>query len=266
MRRNLRLSTFMLSAFCALVYLFLLAPIVVVVGASFNAGAFLTFPPQGLSLRWFVTFLENKVFIDAIMTSLRLAAAATSISTAIGIAAALYYVRHAKAAKESLRIAILLPLVLPEILTAIALLFFFYQIGIGTKYWIALLVGHVLITLPFVFLNVVASLHGFDPNWELASRGLGAGPWTAFRRVTLPLMKPGLIIGGLFAFIISFDTFGISFLLKDVGTATLPLQLFDYLRFNFTPEAAAVSTLSIGLTLIVVLLAENLVGLKTQRF
>jgi putative spermidine/putrescine transport system permease protein len=124
----------------------------------------------------------------------------------------------------------------------------------------------VLITLPFVFLNVVASLHGFDPNWELASRGLGAGPWTAFRRVTLPLMKPGLIIGGLFAFIISFDTFGISFLLKDVGTATLPLQLFDYLRFNFTPEAAAVSTLSIGLTLIVVLLAENLVGLKTQRF
>jgi putative spermidine/putrescine transport system permease protein len=84
--------------------------------------------------------------------------------------------------------------------------------------------------------------------------------------VTLPLMKPGLIIGGLFAFIISFDTFGISFLLKDVGTATLPLQLFDYLRFNFTPEAAAVSTLSIGLTLIVVILAENLVGLKPQRF
>jgi putative spermidine/putrescine transport system permease protein len=169
-------------------------------------------------------------------------------------------------AKEALRIGILLPLVLPEILTAMALLFFFYEVGIGTKYWVAMLVGHVLITLPFVFLNVAASLHGFDPNWELASRSLGANRWTAFRRITLPLIKPGLITGCLFAFIISFDAFGVSFLLKDVGAATLPLQLFDYLRFNFTPEAAAVSTVSVGLTLIVILLGEKLVGLKTQRF
>jgi putative spermidine/putrescine transport system permease protein len=175
-------------------------------------------------------------------------------------------VRHARAAKEALRIGILLPLLLPEILTAMALLFFFYEIGIGTKYWVAILVGHVLITLPFVFLNVAASLHGFDPNWELASRGLGANRWTVFWRITLPLMKPGLITGCLFAFIISFDAFGVSFLLKDVGAATLPLQLFDYLRFNFTPEAAAVSTVSVGLTLIAILLGEKLVGLKTQRF
>ena len=157
-------------------------------------------------------------------------------------------------------------MILPEILTAIALLFFFHQIGVGLKFWIALLVGHVLITLPYVFLNVSASLHGFDANWELAARSLGADPWTAFRRVTVPLMKAGLIIGGLFAFIISFNSFGVSFLLKDVGVATLPLQLFDYLRFNFTPEAAAVSTLSIALTLVVVLLTEKFVGLKTQRY
>lgn len=261
-----RFSSRVLGAFCALVYLYLLAPIVVVVGASLNAGAFLTFPPQGLSLRWFVTFLNNAVFVEAIFTSLRLAFAATAISAVVGTAAALYYVRHARRAKEALRIAILLPLVLPEILTAIALLFFFYQVGVGTKYWVAMLVGHVLITLPFVFLNVAAALHGFDPNWELASRSLGADRWTVFRRITLPLAKPGLITGCLFAFIISFDAFGISFLLKDVGTATLPLQLFDYLRFNFTPEAAAVSTVSIGLTLIAILLGEKLVGLKTQRF
>jgi putative spermidine/putrescine transport system permease protein len=262
----MRFSFLALGAFCALVYVYLLAPIIVVVGASLNAGAFLTFPPHGLSLRWFVTFLNNEVFIAAISTSLRLASAATAISAVIGAAAALYYVRHARAAKEALRIGILLPLLLPEILTAMALLFFFYEIGIGTKYWVAILVGHVLITLPFVFLNVAASLHGFDPNWELASRGLGANRWTVFWRITLPLMKPGLITGCLFAFIISFDAFGVSFLLKDVGAATLPLQLFDYLRFNFTPEAAAVSTVSVGLTLIAILLGEKLVGLKTQRF
>jgi putative spermidine/putrescine transport system permease protein len=262
----MRISSLAMGAFCALVYVYLLAPIVVVVGASLNAGAFLTFPPQGLSLRWFVTFLNNEVFMAAISTSLGLASAATAISAVIGAAAALYYVRHARKAKEALRIGILLPLLLPEILTAMALLFFFYEIGIGTKYWVAMLVGHVLITLPLVFLNVAASLHGFDPNWELASRSLGADRWTVFWRITLPLMKPGLITGCLFAFIISFDAYGVSFLLKGVGAATLPLQLFDYLRFNFTPEAAAVSTVSVGLTLIVILLGEKLVGLKAQRF
>lgn len=254
------------NAFCALVYIYLLAPIVVVVGASFNAGNFLAFPPKGLSLRWFGVFLQNQVFIDAIVRSLWLAALATVLSVLIGTSAALYYVRHAKRGKETIRLLVLLPLVLPEVLTAMALLFFFYVIGIGTKFGIALLVGHILITLPFVFLNVVSALDGFDPNWELAARSLGAGRWKVFRRVTLPLIKPGVINGSMFAFIISFDTFGISLLLKDVGSATLPLQLFDYLRFNFTPEAAAVSTMSIVMTLIVVVATEKLVGLKSQRF
>ena len=115
-------------------------------------------------------------------------------------------------------------------------------------------------------IDVVTALHGFDANWDLAARSLGAKPWASFRRITLPLIKPGVINGCLFAFIISFDTFGISYLLKDVGGATLPLQLFDYLRFNFTPEAAAVSTMSIVMALIVVVATEKLVGLKIERF
>jgi putative spermidine/putrescine transport system permease protein len=262
----MRGTRILLGLFCLLVYVYLLAPIFVVVGASFNAGAFLTFPPRGLSLRWFAAFLNNQVFIDAIVRSLWLALAATVISGAIGVAAALYYVRFAVRGKEAFRIAILLPLVLPEVLTAMALLFFFYAIGIGTRFGIGMLIGHVLITLPFVFLNVVTALHGFDANWDLAARSLGARPWVSFRRITLPLIKPGVINGCLFAFIISFDTFGISYLLKDVGGATLPLQLFDYLRFNFTPEAAAVSTMSIVMALIVVIATEKLVGLKIERF
>ena len=261
-----RPAHWLLGAFCALISVYLLAPIVVVVGASFNAGPFLTFPPRGLSLRWFAAFLQNRVFIDAILRSLGLAASATAISGVIGIAAALFHVRHATRGREPLRAAILLPLLLPEVLTAMALLFFFYAIGLGTRGGVALLVGHVLVTLPFVFLNVSSSLHGFDMNWDLAAQSLGAGRWTRFRRITLPLIKPGVINGCLFAFIISFDTFGISYLLKDVGGATLPLQLFDYLRFNFTPEAAAVSTLSIAMALVVVVTTEKLVGLRVERF
>ncbi len=256
----------LLPLFCALVYLFLLAPIAVVVGASLNAGAFLTFPPQGLSLRWYVTFFNNRLFMTAAATSVEIALIATVVSVLVGTAATLFYVRHAGRAREGLRLAILSPLLLPEVLTAIALLFFFYQIGIGTAGRVALITGHVLITLPFVFMNVAASLESFDLALELAARSLGATPWTVFRRVTLPLVKPGVIGGALFAFIISFDTFAISFFLKGIGTSTLPIQLFDYLRLNFTPEAAAVSSVSVVLTLLVVVATEKLLGLKIQRF
>lgn len=244
------------------VYIFLIAPIAVVVLASFNAGNFLTFPPQGLSLRWFWTFLQNDVFIDAILYSAVLAACATGVSLVVGTMAALYFVRHARREAELVRIGVLLPLILPEILTAIALLFFFYEIGIGTEHKIALFTGHVLMTLPFVFLNAVTSLQSRDDAAELAARTLGASRYTAFRRITLPLIAPGVATGSVFAFIISFDTFGISFILKGSGSAPLPIQLYDYLRFNFTPEAAAVSTVSIIMTVLLLGLADLVFGKK----
>ncbi|SED85486.1 putative spermidine/putrescine transport system permease protein [Rhizobiales bacterium GAS191] len=254
------------ASYCLVIYAFLLAPICVIVAASFNSGGFLTFPPQGLSLRWYVTFFENEVFMRAIRTSLWVALVATAISGAIGTAAALYAVQFAGRLKETVRIAMLAPLLLPEVLTAIALLFFVYAIGIGTRTMTGMIAGHVLITLPFVFINVSAALESFDPAWDLAARSLGAGRLTRFRRIMLPLIKPGVIGGCLFAFIISFDTFTISFMLKGIGTSTLPIQLFDYLRTNFTPEAAAVSSVSIALTVAVVLVTEKLLGLKIHRF
>ncbi|WP_238367215.1 ABC transporter permease [Mesobacterium pallidum] len=258
----MQIATPVLALFRVCIYAFLLAPIVVVVLASFNAGNFLTFPPQGLSLRWFWTFLQNDVFLDAIAYSAILAAASTAVSLVIGTMAALYFVRHAGREAETVRVGVLLPLILPEILTAIALLFFFYEIGIGTEHKIALFTGHVLMTLPFVFLNVTTSLQGRDDSVELAARTLGASRYTAFRRITLPLIAPGLATGAVFAFIISFDTFGVSFILKGTGSAPLPIQLYDYLRFNFTPEAAAVSTVSILLTLVLVTAADLLFGRK----
>lgn len=258
----MQLATPLLSIIRILVYVFLLAPIAVVVLASLNAGNFLTFPPQGLSLRWFWTFLQNDVFLNAIAYSAILAACATSVSMVIGTMAALYFVRFAGRYAEATRVFILLPLILPEILTAIALLFFFYEIGIGTEHKIALFTGHVLMTLPFVFLNVTTSLQSRDDSAELAARTLGASRYTAFRRITLPLIAPGLSTGAVFAFIISFDTFGISFILKGAGSAPLPIQLYDYLRFNFTPEAAAVSTVSIILTVLLLTVADLMFGKK----
>ncbi|MBT9383969.1 ABC transporter permease [Pseudooceanicola sp. CBS1P-1] len=260
------MSRWTLNIFCLLVYIFLMAPIIVVIGASLNAGAFLTFPPQGLSLRWYVTFFHNDVFLRAIGTSLWVAAIATFFSVIIGTMAALYYVHFAGKRKEWLRVALISPLLLPEILTAVALLFFLYGVGIGTKTMFGMLVGHVLMTLPFVFMNVSASLESYDTDWTMAARSLGAKPWVRFRRIVLPLIKPGLIGGTLFSFVISFDIYTISLLLKSIGTATLPIQLFDYLKTNYTPEAAAVSSVSILATLAVVIFVEKVVGLKVHKF
>jgi putative spermidine/putrescine transport system permease protein len=117
-----------------------------------------------------------------------------------------------------------------------------------------------------VFLGISASLYNFDMSLEEAARSLGAGKFTTFRRITLPLVKPGIIAGALLAFIISFDLFNISLLLKGVGTATLPIQLFDYVRWDFDPTAAAVSSVSIAITLIAIVLTERLVGLHSLRF
>ena len=262
-----------------LVYVYLLTPLVVVVLASVNAGEFLTFPPEGFSLRWYVSFFESEAFMGSLFFSLRVAFFATIISTALGVTVALYVVRFAGRWRERLRLFILLPLLLPEILTAIALLFFYYNAeafframgfdlgsGMFRNSVLGLLIGHVLITLPFVFLGISASLYNFDHSLEEAARSLGASRLTTFRRVTLPIIKPGIIAGGLLAFIISFDLFNISLLLKGIGVATLPIQLFDYVRWEFDPTAAAVATVSIVITVIAILITEKLVGLRSLRF
>lgn len=266
-------------AVVVLVYAYLLTPLFIVVLASVNAGEFLAFPPEGFSLRWYASFFRSEAFMGSLFFSLRLAFLATLVSTALGVAVALYVVRFAGRWRERLRLFILLPLLLPEILTAIALLFFYYnaeaffravgvEVGSGVfrNSVLGLLIGHVLITLPFVFLGISASLYNFDRSLEEAARSLGANRFTTFRRVTLPIVKPGIIAGALLAFIISFDLFNISLLLKGIGIATLPIQLFDYVRWEFDPTAAAVATVSIVITVIAILITEKLVGLRSLRF
>ncbi|WP_108662231.1 ABC transporter permease [Acuticoccus kandeliae] len=249
-----------------LIYLFLMLPIIIVVIASLNSGAYLKFPPDGLSLRWYKEFFTNGPFLNSAWLSIKVAVISTIISTIIGTLAALYYVKASERMQIGLRLGLISPILLPEILTAIALLLFYYMVGIGTTTLIGLQIGHVLITTPYVFLNVTATLEGINPSLQEAARSLGARPQMAFRRVTLPLMKQGVVNGAMFAFIISFDTFSISLLLKGIHSMTLPIQLFEYLRWSFDPTAAAVATLSILVTLAAVFITDRLVGLRTLRF
>lgn len=257
---------FVIAAGATLVYVFLLAPIVIVVIAAFNAGEYLRFPPEGFSVRWFVKFIQSEPFVEAFTFSLKLAVIVTLLATAIGTAAAVYLVRHARVGKGLLRLFMVAPLQFPAILTGIALLIFFYAIGLGTRGYLPLVIGHTVICLPYAFLTVTSVLIRFDRSLEEAAIILGATPWLCFRRVTLPLIKGGIISGAMFAFITSFDQFPVSLLLSGVGNTTLPIQLFDYLRFSFDPTAAAVSTVSIAMTLVAILVIQRVVGLDAFHF
>jgi putative spermidine/putrescine transport system permease protein len=250
-------------AVVVLLYAFLLSPIVIVVITAFNSGDYLKFPIDGVSVRWFIKFAQSKAFVTAFWFSLKLAAAATVLATVIGSMGAFFVVRHAGRLRDGLRMVMISPLQLPSILTGIALLIFFYSTGLGTKGMRALLLGHTLVALPYVFLTVATMLVTFDRSLEEAARSLGASTLTTFRRVTLPLIKGGVISGALFAFITSFDQFPISLLLISVGNTTLPIQLFDYLRFSFDPTAAAVSTVSVLMSVGIVALIHRLVGLES---
>ncbi len=246
-----------------LAYVFLLLPTVIVILAAFNGGEYLHFPPDGFSFKWFHKLLGSKQMMDSFYFSLKLALAASVSATLIGLCAALYVVRYAGRLAAVLRPYMLSPLMLPSILTGLSLMISFYTIGVGGKTFFGLYAGHTLITTPYVFLVVSSVLYNFDYSMEEAARNLGASKLQTFFYVTLPHIKNGILGSCFFAFISSFDQFPLSLLLTGPGYSTLPVQMFDYLRFEFDPVAAAIATVNICLAYGMMFLIERSVGLKT---
>jgi putative spermidine/putrescine transport system permease protein len=240
---------------------FLLLPIAIVLLFAVNSAAFIVFPPSGFSLRWFGKFFGSRDFMEAFGLSLKLAGLTVVIATVVGTMAALAIVRGRIRGGAFLSALFLSPLVLPAILTGLALFQFYVVLDVGRTF-AGLLAGHVVITVPYVMRTVTAMLHNFDVSLEEAARNLGAGEWATFWHVTLPLVRPGVIAGAIFAFIVSFDQFPVSLFLVTPGANTLPITLFNYLRYDFDPTVAAASTVSIALSLLVVLLLERTIGLQ----
>lgn len=262
----MRISVYAFGGIIFLVYAFLLIPFIVVLLTAVNSADYLSFPPQGFSLRWFVEFLKTPSYLNALSTSLLAGVLSAVLAAAFGTPAAIFYVRHIRKRKELYRGAILSPLILPEILTAIALLFLFSQI-IGVYRNIGpLVLSHAVAALPFAFLTVTAALYNMPPNIEEAARTLGASSTKAFCYVTFPLIKSGVITGALLSFILSFDNVNLSLLLNPQGQTTLPILLMDNLRHSFDATSAAASVISAVLTLSVVLIIDRLYGLNTVRF
>src|SRR6266446_2105996 len=179
----------------------------------------------------------------------------------LGTAASLALARYTFPGRQWLNTFFMSPLIFPPIITGIALLQFFSTLGIRATFF-TLMVGHTLITIPYVVRTVTASLQGLRSNVEEAARLLGANPWQTFWYITLPLIKPGLLAGGIFAFITSFDNYTISMWLKSAEETPLPLRIFFYIERIMDPSVAAVSGAMILFSIVLVIVTEKAVGLS----
>jgi len=241
----------------------LLIPVFIVVLTGLNAGDHLTFPPEGLSTRWIIAFFKSEVFLSAFLFSFGLALITMVISTILGTMAAIFISRFNLPGMGFLRALFLSPLILPGIVLGLALYVFYITSGSGlARTFPGMVIGHVLVTLPYVIGTVSAALFNFDVNLEQAARSLGASPLQAFRKVTLPNISNGIMAGSIFAFIVSFGQFDVSLFMATPGNTPLPIALYWSLRYTFEPTAAAAGIFAILLVITSMLIAAKLVNLK----
>jgi len=254
-----------LRAFFTLLVLFLYAPIAMLVIFSFNNSVVISFPLSGFTLRWYEQFLSNPSLIHALRTSLIVATLSSFITVALGVLASLAIVRRRIVAKSALSALLLSPLVIPYVVFGISLLVLFrvidrvlaptlgVVIGLGIH---AIVIGHVVVSLPYAILTLVPRLERISVSLEEAARDLGAGAFGTFRRVTLPLILPAVVSAFLIAFTLSFDEYAIASFVAGPD-ATYPIYLFSQLRVAFLfPQLLAVSSIVLVVSLLLVLATE----------
>jgi putative spermidine/putrescine transport system permease protein len=208
------------------------------------------FPPSGYTLRWFRAILDQRNFVDGFVTSLEVGVFAMLAGLALGVPASLCLTRYRFPGREGLGLLLLTPLVVPGVVAGTAIYVFQIETEILTRLPLVaslpgLVLAHVVITIPWTVRLVTASLMGFDRTVEEAAQNLGAGPWTTFRRVTLPLIRPGVVAAALFGFVISFGNLEMTLFLIGPGRTTLPIAILQYLEWRIDPVIAAVSLLQI---------------------
>ncbi len=270
MRRRKLLPKVLVGSVVGLVYLFLLAPVIVVAGASFDGGksvagrAFLQFPPSDLTLYWYEN-IQPRLW-EALGVSVSVAAVAATVGTVLGVPAALGIVRGNLPGKTLIATLFRAPLQIPFIVIGIAFLqtyyFFADAVGFGLQGTFAgLALGHVFVATPYVVGSVGAALQRFDVRLEEAALSLGADRVTTFRRVTLPIVMPGIYAGALFAFMVSFGDVPISLFLASATYTTLPLEIFHGMEFDFDAAVLAISTVVLLGSLVVLYFIQRIVGL-----
>ncbi|WP_263147473.1 ABC transporter permease [Pseudomonas sp. RIT-PI-AD] len=244
----------------ALAIAFLLTPIGIAVMMSFDARSFLgAFPPQAFSWHWYQRFVDEPLYMHGLRNSLWLASLSTLVSVSLGVAAAIGLHKARFRGKQVLVSIFLAPLVVPAVVIGFGLLVTLSTLGIVSGAG-KLLIAHSVITLPYVIRSVTATLATLGTSIEEAAMSLGASPWTVIRTVILPLCRPGIVVGSVLAFTVSFDDVSVGIFLADPESTTLPLALVSMMRSNFDLTIAAASTVMIAVSCVALLLVEWLLG------
>ncbi|MBA4097951.1 MAG: peptide ABC transporter permease [Rhodospirillum sp.] len=259
----MKLGSALLTVHLWLVLVFLYVPIVVMAVLSFNASPLYALPFE-FDLVWYRELAGNAKLIDAGIHSVGIAIVNTIIATALGTMAALAFARYQFRGKTILQLLLFPPVAIPWLVIGTAMLVFFYWIDIKRGLF-AILLGHVALSLPYVIVVVGARLATFPRTVEEAAATLGATPWQTFRHVTAPLLAPGVMGGGLFAFAVSFDQFVISYFLAPPGVTTLPVEIYGAIRKGFTPEINAISTIIILVSMGALLLTARFYRFGGER-
>ncbi len=249
------------KSYTFLLFLFLYGPIFVVILLSFTPKSFPSFPMDGFSFEWYLALLEDDRIISSLITSLQVGVASALGAGILGTLAALGMVRGEFKTRwlqsDILYTLTLVPIVVPWIVTGIAVLTFFNLLGIQGS-MLSVVIGHILICLPFVILVVSTQLYEFDRSVEEAAKNLGAGELRTFYEVTLPLIAPGIIAGMFFAFTISFDNFTQTYFWVGTQNETLPVVIFGAIRFGLEPTINAIGTIIVVFSVLIAAVAERL--------
>lgn len=249
---------------CALIFLFLIAPILVIIPLSFNAEPYFTFnhamltlKPAAYSLRWYEDIINNPQWLHSIKNSFIVAVFATSLATALGTVAALGLSRSYMPYRTAIMGVLISPMIVPLIISAAGMYFFYSKVGL-TQTYLGLILAHTVLGTPFVVITVTATLIGFDHSLTRAAGNLGADPTRTFFKVTMPLILPGVISGGLFAFITSFDEVVVVLFLAGFEQRTIPRQMWAGIREQISPTILAVATLLIVFSIVLMTVLELL--------
>lgn len=259
------MRSFALGTIVALTFVFLLLPIIVVVTASFNAVGVLSFPPQSFTTRWYHEI--DPGFYHSLYVSLVVASITVAIALLIGVPAALALARGDFPGRATLNAICLSPLMVPALVTGVAVFQFSLVIWDVTRVALAgsiagLVIGHLTFAIPFVVRSVLASHSRFDLALEEAAQNLGARPLQTFREVTLPILKPGIASGAIFAFLVSLDEVPIALFMGGADATTLPVRIFTAIEINFGGDILAVSSMIVGASVALMLILDRVIGLE----
>jgi putative spermidine/putrescine transport system permease protein len=247
-------------AFHTIIVAFMLAPIIVVCLVAFTPEGYLSLPSREFSLRWFRAIARYPEFVSAFWTSLWLGALSSALALLVAVPAALAIARYRFRGRDVLAGLFLSPLMIPHVVLGVAFLRFFTQIGLGGRF-AGLLLAHLVIVCPFALRLTLASATGMDRAIEQAAISLGASDWVVFRRITLPLIAPGMVSGWALAFIQSFDEVTMTVFVAAPGVETLPVRMFLYIQDNIDPLVTSVSACVIAVTAVGLICLDRLYGL-----